>query len=259
MSRLTSPDPRLRCCVVVPAHDEEDLVGACVTALVNQRGVRPGEYEVLLLLDHCTDRTEEHARAAAAGSDTPLHLLQSGERGVGATRRAGMGAASDRLDSLRRPQGLIACTDADSVPAPDWVAAQLAVADRGARAIGGRIELSAAEGAVLGPGVLARRARQARRRHLRLLGADTPAGSTFEHWQFSGASMAVTAQTYRSVGGMSRRLALEDEAFERALHVAGIPIQRSLAVRVTTSGRLRGRAPAGLAHDLAEAVRSERG
>ena len=259
MSRLPSPDPRLRCCVVVPAHDEEDLVGACVTALGNQAGVRRGEHEVLLVLDHCTDRTAEHAHAAAAASDIPLHLLQSGERGVGATRRAGMDAASDRLDSLRRPQGLIACTDADSVPVPDWVAAQLAVADRGARAIGGRIELSAAEGAVLGPGVLARRARQARRRHLRLLGADTPAGSTFEHWQFSGASMAVTAQTYRSVGGMSRRLALEDEAFERALHVAGIPIQRSLAVRVTTSGRLRGRAPAGLAHDLAEAVRSEGG
>jgi len=135
------------------------------------------------------------------------------------------------------------------------VAAQLAVADRGASAIGGRIELSAAEGAVLGPGVLARRARDARARHLRLLGAQTPPGSTFEHWQFSGASMAVTAETYRGVGGMSRRLALEDEAFERDLHRAGVAIQRSLAVQVTTSGRLRGRAPAGLAHDLAEAVR----
>ena len=259
MSRLPSPDPRLRCCVVVPAHDEEDLVGACVTALGNQAGVRRGEHEVLLVLDHCTDRTAEHARAAAAASDMPLHLLRSGERGVGATRRAGMDAARDRLLSLRRPEGLIACTDADSVPAPDWVAAQLAAADRGARAIGGRIELSAAGGAMLGPGVLARRARQAEGRHLRLLGADTPSGSTFEHWQFSGASMAVTAQTYRSVGGMSRRPALEDEAFERALHGAGIPIERSLAVRVTTSARLVGRAPAGLARDLAEAVRSEGG
>ena len=259
MTRLPSPDPRLRCCVVVPAHDEEDLVGACMTALVNQRGLRPGEHEVLLVLDHCTDRTADRARTAAACSDTPLHLLQSGERGVGATRRAGMNAARDRLLSLRRPGALIACTDADSVPAPDWVAAQLTVADGGARAIGGRIELSAAERAVLGPGVLARRARQARGRHLRLLGADTPPGSTFEHWQFSGASMAVTADTYRAVGGMSRRLALEDEAFERALHGAGVPIERSLAVRVTTSGRLRGRAPAGLAHDLAEAVRSESG
>nr|MBA3359821.1 glycosyltransferase family 2 protein [Thermoleophilaceae bacterium] len=119
MTRLPSPDPRLRCCVVVPAHDEEDLVGACMTALVNQRGLRPGEHEVLLVLDHCTDRTADRARTAAACSDTPLHLLQSGERGVGATRRAGMNAARDRLLSLRRPGALIACTDADSVPAPD--------------------------------------------------------------------------------------------------------------------------------------------
>jgi len=214
---------------------------------------------VLLVLDHCTDRTAEHARAAAGTGDTPLHLLSSGERGVGATRRVGMDAARDRLLSLRRPEGLIACTDADSIPDADWVAAQLAATDRGARAIGGRIELPAAERAVLGPGVLAHRALQARGRHLRLLRADTPSGSTFEHWQFSGASLAVTAETYRSVGGMSRRLALEDEAFERALHGAGIPIERTLAVRVTTSARLLGRAPAGLAHDLAEAVRLQGG
>jgi len=163
-----------------------------------------------------------------------------------------MDAARDRLLSLHPPGGLIACTDADSVVAPDWVAAQLVAAER-------RIELGAADREELGPAVMADRSRRARRRHSSLLASTTPAGSTFEHWQFSGASMAVTAETYRRVGGIAPDPALEDEAFEHALHSAGIAIERSLAVRVTTSARLEGRAPAGLAHDLALAVRRRRG
>jgi len=245
--------------VVVPAHEEEELVGACLTALAGQVDLGPGELEMLLVLDDCTDRTTERALAAAAVSAVPLHLLESAERGVGAARRAGMDAAGDRLLSLGRPGGLIACTDADSVVAPDWVAAQLVAAERGAKAIGGRIELGAADREALGPAVMADRSHRARRRHSSLLASTTPAGSTFEHWQFSGASMAVTAQTYRRVGGIAPEPALEDEAFEHALHSAGIAIERSLAVRVTTSARLEGRAPAGLAHDLALAVRRRRG
>ena len=63
--------------------------------------------------------------------------------------------------------------------------------------------------------------------------------------------MAVTADTYRRVGGLEPRRALEDEALERALERHGVPIVRSDAVRVRTSGRTAGRAPLGLAYDLA--------
>ncbi len=48
-----------------------------------------------------------------------------------------MDLAAERLP----PDGLIATTDADSTPAPDWLATQLAAVAQGAQAIGGRIDV----------------------------------------------------------------------------------------------------------------------
>ena len=48
----------MRACVVVPARDEEELIGACIAALAAQTGVARADYEVLLVLDRCTDATE---------------------------------------------------------------------------------------------------------------------------------------------------------------------------------------------------------
>ena len=149
-----------------------------------------------------------------------------------------MDLAAERLP----PDGLIATTDADSEPAPDWLRAQLDAVANGARAIGGRIELGAHD---LSPAVLERRRSDAARRHAALTGAGAR-----EHHQFSGASLAVTAATYAEVGRLEPREALEDEGFERALHRHGVPIERLSAVRVTTSGRRFGRARRGLAVDL---------
>jgi glucosyl-3-phosphoglycerate synthase len=59
---LSSPNPALRACVVVPARNEEDLITSCLEALATQERVTHYEYEVLLILDRCTDETEERAR-----------------------------------------------------------------------------------------------------------------------------------------------------------------------------------------------------
>ena len=241
----------LRCCVVVPARDEQDLVGACLDALAVQRGVPAEAWEVIVVLDDCTDDTwGEVERAMRRHPALAVCTLSGPGRGAGPARRVGMDAAAARLPA----DGLIACTDADSVVAPDWVAAQLAAVSAGARAIGGRIEVAPAEMDLLPPAVAADRRLRQRRRHQLVLADPGPAGSTSQHWQFSGASLAVTAGVYRHVGGMGDDRALEDEAFERALIAHGVPIHRSLAVRVTTSGRLVGRAERGLARDLAEAA-----
>jgi hypothetical protein len=61
----------------------------------------------------------------------------------------------------------------------------------------------------------------------------------------------LTAATYRECGGLPMLTALEDEALERELVLRSIPIHRSTTVRVSTSARLNGRAPRGLARDLA--------
>ena len=255
---LPPPEADLRACVVVPARDEEDLVGACLVGLAAQRGVGLFEYEVILVLDGCSDRTGERARAfAAASPELRLHLLEGPGRGAGPARRVGMDLACERLLGLGRPDGLVACTDADSVVAPGWLGAQLAAVATGARAIGGRVEIRHDDARRLGRRVLRRRAEQSAARHRTVLAAEGRSGAA-QHWQFSGASMSLTAATYAQIGGIEPHAALEDEALERSLQRHGVPIERLSAVRVATSGRTEGRASRGLAHDLALATELDR-
>ena len=247
---LPPPNQALMACVVVPARDEEDLVAACLRALATQVRVEPREYEVLLVLDRCTDATAERAReVAGAHPQLRLHLLDGPGLGSGHARRAGMEAACERLTGLGRPQGLIASSDADTVVARDWLAAQLDAAERGALAIGGHIELDGGSP----PHLVRWHAARGRTRHQKIL-ADPDRLGTAEHWQFSGASLALTAETYARVGGLEPRATLEDERLEQILREQNIPIERLLSVRATTSARLNGRASQGLAHDLAAAA-----
>lgn len=253
---LPPPEKELRVSVVVPARNEEALVGACLRALAEQEGLRPGEHEVLLVLDRCTDGTEARAwEVAGLYPGLRLRYLEGPGKGAGQARRVGMEAAHGRFLALGRPEGLIASTDADTVVAPDWLSAQLAAADRGARAIGGRIELGEG-GAALPDGVWDWRAEQGRERHRRVVSEASSSGDAgnSEHWQFSGASLSLTAETYGEIGGLAPRAALEDEYLERTLRQRGIPIDRPLAVRVSTSARLVGRAHRGLSRDLSLAA-----
>ena len=146
--RARARGPGMRACVVVPARDEEELIGACIAALAAQTGVARDDYEVLLVLDRCTDATEARARAAAG--DMTLHVIEADP--PGRRPRAPPGHGPGR--GAPAADGLIATTDADSEPAPDWLRAQLDAVANGARAIGGRIELGAHD---LSPAVLERR------------------------------------------------------------------------------------------------------
>lgn len=265
--RLTAADRRLHAVVVVPARDEQERIGACLHALAEQRGLEPEAFEVVVVLDQCGDDTRAMAlRAAAAAPHLRLTLLDSPAPGAGHARRAGMDFACERLFAVGRPHGLIASTDADTRVAPDWLATQLALAGAGAGAIGGRIDLDPDEASRLPPAVLRDRGVNAQARHARIHalaerqveaarsgGENQRVTSTDgrDHHQFSGASLAVTAQTYRDLGGLPVVDALEDEAFERLLEDRRIPIVRSDRVSVTTSARTTGRASRGLARDLA--------
>ena len=248
---LPPPHPALKISVVVPARNEEALVGSCLAALAEQDGISPEEYEVLLVLDCCTDETEVRAREIAeAHPCLGLHFLDGPGKGSGHARRVGMELASARLLGLGRSKGLIASTDADTVVYPDWLAAQLEAVSRGALAIGGRIELAESS---LPESIFRWHTERGRLRHESLLYDSDNPGKT-EHWQFSGASLALRAETYREIGGLEPQVALEDEHLEHVLRQCGVAIERLLSVRVTTSARLKGRAKQGLAHDLAAAV-----
>ncbi len=253
-SLLPAPELTLRAVIVVPARDEQQRIAACLAALALQRDVPCEHYEVIVILDGCVDETAETARVAA--TQTPglrLHQIElHSPQGVGRARRLGMDLACERLLDLDRGDGLIASTDADSVVAPNWLCTQLELLAAGAEAIGGRIELDGEELRQLAPEALAVRDRAVAARTERALRLSV-APELVEHHQFSGASLALTAAAYARCGGLPVRAALEDEALEHALVGQGIAIHRSGRVRVRTSARKSGRAPRGLARDLASA------
>ena len=148
-----------------------------------------------------------------------------------------------------RPDGLIACTDADSRPAPDWLERQIAHVAAGAQAIAGMIELDADEAEQLPPGVLGAACSSTPPTGC---GVCVPSSPGAAHHHAAGASLAVTAGDL-SRGGRDRAIA---GARGRGLRRAPGPASgsRSLRpsdVRVVTSARADGRVSRGLSVDLA--------
>ena len=232
--------------VVVPARDEAPHIAACLDALAAQTIGRE-RFSVILVDDACRDDTVARAREAASRVGLQLEVLAGRGHGAGAARRLGMDAAAERLRAAGGYEALIACTDADSRPLPDWLERQLAHVRAGAPVIAGMIELDPDEAEALPSGTRSRRERDAARRLSAVRDLDT----TAEHHHFAGASLGITARTYLEVGGLEPLPALEDAAFAARLRARGIPVRFAGDVRVRTSARIDGRAGRGLAVDLA--------
>lgn len=232
--------------VVIPARNEAATIAKCLAALARQT-VGLAAFETILVEDACTDETEAVAREVAAQLGLKLTVLHGPGAGSGPARQLGMDAAADRLEALGSGNGLIACTDADSTPAEGWLAAQLAHLARGTAVVAGLIELGSDDIERLPAAVKRRREQDARRRMSDVRTGEPDA----EHHHFAGASLGLTADTYRRVGGMEGCAALEDEAFGAKLARHGIPVVRPADVRVRTSARTDGRARRGLSVDLA--------
>lgn len=73
-----------RLAVVVPAHNEQDLLPACLYSLAVAAARLPVTVELIVVADACTDDTA--ALAAAAGTT----VLTTTARNVGKARAAGM-------------------------------------------------------------------------------------------------------------------------------------------------------------------------
>jgi glucosyl-3-phosphoglycerate synthase len=251
---LAPPHLDLQAIVVIPARDEAPRIAACLQALSTQRDMTPGSYEVILILDGCRDRTLQVIQQTACPLQQPaIHTVTLlYPQGVGRARRLGMDIACRRFMQIGREHGLIASTDADTAVAADWLWAQLALAQAGAAAIGGLIELDPTERQALDPHAVTVREQSAAQRLTDAI-EQTAGAVAVEHPHFSGASLALTAAAYQRCGGLPVRAALEDEALAQALTRQGIAIHRSRRVRVRTSARTDGRAPRGLAQDLTRA------
>jgi cellulose synthase/poly-beta-1,6-N-acetylglucosamine synthase-like glycosyltransferase len=94
----------LRLAVVIPAHNEEDCIGATVECVRQQIGQQD---RVVVIADNCSDATAERARAAGAAV---WERTDETHRGKGYT----LNFAVDRLREA--PPDIVVCIDADCTP-----------------------------------------------------------------------------------------------------------------------------------------------
>lgn len=91
--------------VIIPAYNEEATIQRCLSGLSSQTVPR-SSYELIVVDGNSSDRTREIAAEYA-----DLVFIQESERVPGA-----------RNDGFNRAKyGIVATTDADSIPAPDWI------------------------------------------------------------------------------------------------------------------------------------------
>lgn len=243
----------------MPAKDEaENLIPALNALRLQQR--LTGEpmpthlFEVLLLLNNCTDDSAAVARWYQAQYPAfPLHVtslqLPPERANVGTARRLLMDAAGQRLRQVGQAEGIIASTDADTVVDTHWIAYIMAELDSGCDMVGGRI-LTRSDG------------QSVRRNYLRdctyrMLIArledqidPLPHDPWPRHFQHFGANMAITSAAYERIGGLPNVPYLEDEALYRALLRTDCRVRKSPLVRVLTSARTVGRVEVGFSEQL---------
>ncbi len=132
--RLVAPSPpanqsAVRVIAVVPARDEADVVGKCVTSLLKQTAV---EITVLLIDDGSSDGTAGVAQRAAAEYGQPERLMIISGQPLPAGWSGKLWAMEQGVQRARELHpDFYLLTDADIEHAPDSVAALAAIAAAG--------------------------------------------------------------------------------------------------------------------------------
>jgi glycosyltransferase involved in cell wall biosynthesis len=215
--------------VVVPAHNEEKLLAACLTALAKAGQAVDVPFYLLVVADACTDRTAAIARACGA------RVLDIQARRVGAARAAGM-AELLRVTAPRDPAAVwLATTDADTVVPPGWLARQLSRAGQGWDVVLGTVTVADWAG------------------HLPQVPVAFEAQYEFgdgPHPHVHGANLGIRGSAYLASGGFRPLRTAEDHALLAAATQADCSILRANDITVETSARRHGRAPSGFSQLL---------
>jgi glycosyltransferase involved in cell wall biosynthesis len=125
---------------IVPAHNEEMLIGACVDSLVESGKRLPMPPVILVVADNCEDET---ARIAIEHGATVLERHDLTQRGKGFALEYAMRHLA--LASRDRPE-IVAFIDADSIVEPDFFAEMQRSVQGGALASQAYYEVAAQPG-----------------------------------------------------------------------------------------------------------------
>ncbi len=208
--------------VIIPAHNEADLLAACLKSVARASfdpSLEGERVRTFVVLDACTDAS------AAIAERFRVETIVCDARNVGHARALGAAAA------LRAGARWLAFTDADSTVPKDWISRQLA---HEADVVCGIITVEdwsdrpVDSSALFNAGYVA---------------ADG-------HRHIHGANLGIRAATYQAAGGFCPLPVHEDVTLVNALEILGARIAWVATPCVTTSARRENRAPGGFAGHL---------
>lgn len=212
--------------VTVPAADEEDEIGDCLSAVGNaiaelhaRTAVRG---HVVVALDDCGDAT-----ASIVAGFPAVQTVVCAARRVGTARRHAAAAALARWGPPERLW--FASTDADCRVPVDWLTEMAAAIAGGTDLVLGTVRPA--------QGLTASVERAWYAAHTLDDG----------HVHIHGANMGMSATAYVRLGGWRDLAVHEDVDFVQRAVAADVSITRSGAAPVSTSSRMVGRAPEGFA------------
>lgn len=211
--------------VVVPARDEERLVGRCLESVhrsvAELAAAHPGvSCSVTVVLDACRDDTE---RVVRGFGDVEAVATTAGA--VGVARALGVESACRGDDPDRT---WVSTTDADTEVPAHWLTTQVDLATQGYDLIVGSVSPE--------PGDLDPRA-------LAHWWARHRIGEGHAH--VHGANLGFLLAAYREAGGYEPVRRDEDVRLVRAIRATGRAHVATARMQVTTSGRCVTRAPGG--------------
>lgn len=234
--------------VLVPVRNEEELLPRCLDALAEAvaqlRADRPTvTLRVAVVLDGCTDGSRAVLDRTRLPDGMELVALPTPALGVGAARAAGARLLLRRAaaDGVVPAAAWLASTDADSAVPRAWLSAQVEAADAGADAWIGTVEMPTDHPAGSVRARLAARWSSHQRHHE-------------GHEHVHGANLGVRGSVYLAAGGFTARATGEDVLLVERLGVLDAVLVRTARHPVVTSDRCEGRAPDGVATDLAALV-----
>lgn len=223
------PDDIAAVAIVVPVHNEAELLGGCLAALsaavAHTQRTHPGVVvSTVVVLDACTDASEQIARSWA------VRTLRVDARNVGTARRLGVAAALARLGNVPLRETWISTTDGDSAVPVSWLSHQIDVAAWGADLVLGTVRPDFAD-------LTSEHAEHWLATHPR----GRPAGNVH------GANLGLRADTYFAAGEFGDLDQHEDVELVRAARATGARVRVTDENEVQTSGRFWGRTSAGYA------------
>ena len=83
--------PSMKVSVIIPAHNEEEYLPGGLTAVAAAAEICPGEVETVVVLNRCTDRTEEIAREAG------VVTVREDSKNLSLIRNAGVAASTGEI------------------------------------------------------------------------------------------------------------------------------------------------------------------